>query len=141
MNKVSKWADVHSHIPYTGQVDVKIKQPAKLLRLRIPEWVEPNEVECVANGNKCNPGFDGRYLVVPDLSAGTVLTVTFPIPERTLSFEVEKQQYHVITRGNDVVDIYPKGRFCPFYQRGHMRQTETRWKNVRRFVSDESIYW
>ena len=30
LNRASKWADVDSHVPHTGEMDVKVKQPVAL---------------------------------------------------------------------------------------------------------------
>jgi hypothetical protein len=54
---------------------------------------------------------------------------------------VEKRTYTLVRRGNDVVHIDPPGRNGPRYQRGHYRQGETLWRNVRRFVPDQEIPW
>ena len=43
LNRASPWADVDSHIPYAGRVDVKIKQSVELF-IRIPEWTTPDQV-------------------------------------------------------------------------------------------------
>ena len=40
LNRASRWADVDSHLPYRGQVDVKVKAPVEL-SIRMPEWVMP----------------------------------------------------------------------------------------------------
>ena len=49
------------------------------------------------------------------------------------------EQATLIFKGNDVVDIEPKGINYPFYQRGHYRARNTLWKKVRRFESTESF--
>jgi len=40
-----------------------------------------------------------------------------------------------------VVWIDPAGKNRPLYQRGHYRQGETLWVNVRRFVPAAEIAW
>jgi len=40
-----------------------------------------------------------------------------------------------------VVHIDPPGKNRPLYQRGHYRQGETLWTNVRRFVPAQEIPW
>src|SRR5207253_10624685 len=35
LNRASPWADVQSCIPYTGQVDIKIKEPFRALKVRM----------------------------------------------------------------------------------------------------------
>src|SRR5262249_2882541 len=39
LNRASRWADVNSHLPYTGRVDIRVKERNRLL-VRIPEWVD-----------------------------------------------------------------------------------------------------
>jgi len=78
---------------------------------------------------------------VEALRAKDTVTVNFPISERKVETNIEKQNYFLTIKGNDVVDIYPRGRFCPLYQRRVYRQNTTRWKKVGRFVSSEPVYW
>jgi hypothetical protein len=140
LNRASRWADVDSHIPYTGQVDVKIKQRVDL-SVRIPEWVFPDQVRCRVNGQDRALGFAGRYARLGAVQPGDVATVTFPIGERTDKVWIEKAQYTLIRKGNDVVFIDPPGKYCPLYQREHYRESTVRWRKVQRFVSNENIYW
>ena len=140
LNRPSKWADVESHIPYVGQVDVKVKEAVDL-SIRIPEWVKPGEVHVDVNGQDRRVGWDGRYAVVGDVVPGDVATMTFPISERSDTVWIEKEKYTLVRKGNDVVAIDPPGRICPLYQREHYRQDRTRWKRRERFVSEEQISW
>ena len=141
MNRASPWADVHSHIPYAGQVDVHVKQPC-LLKVRIPEWVTPQEVACRVNDDERRLQWEGRYAIVGPVSVGAVATLSFPIAERTDAVNIEKQRYILTRKGNDVVSIYPRGRFSPFYQRDDYRDGATRWRKLERVVSEEeAIYW
>jgi len=140
LNRPSPWADIHSHIPYTGQVDVKVKQAVEL-SIRIPEWVSPSEVRCLAAGVERPLGWDGRYAQVGGAKPGDVITLTFPIAERTDVVNVDGKEYTLIRKGNEVVHIDPPGRCCPLYQREHYRVNTTRWRKVRRFVSKEILHW
>jgi hypothetical protein len=140
LNRASRWADVDSHIPYRGQVDVKIKQDLDL-EIRFAEWVRPGEARCTVDGAARDLTFNGRYAQVGAVKAGQTVTLIFPIPERTDRVIVEKRPYTLIRRGNEVVHIDPPGRNCPLYQRGHYRQGETLWTNVRRFVPAQEIAW
>ena len=140
MNRPSPWADVESHIPYVGRVDVKIKEPVEL-SIRIPEWAKPDDVRIQVNAQDRRIDWNGRHAVVGDVKPADVVTMTFPIWERRDTVWVEKEKYALVRKGNDVVAIDPPGRVCPLYQREHYRQDATRWKKARRFVSDEQIYW
>lgn len=141
LNRPSEWVDLHSHIPYTGLVEVNVKKLLKHLRIRIPQWVQPRQVRCVVNNRQRRLSWDGRYALVGPAKRGDKVTLTFPIAERHEMVHIEKQSYYFTIKGNDVVDVYPRGQFCPLYQRNSYRSSDTRWKKVRRFVSDESVYW
>jgi len=140
LNRASQWADVDSHIPYAGQVDVKIKKPVHL-SMRIPEWVSPADVRIRVDGQDIQVKFNGRYAQVGDVVPGSVVAMTFPIAERTDTIWVEKHRYTIVRKGNEVVAMDPMGEFCPLYQREHYRENATRWRKTERFVSDESIHW
>ena len=140
LNRPSPWADVHSHIPYAGQVDVLVKKPCQL-QVRIPEWVKPSDVDCRVNGEQRPVSWQGRYALIGEVQVQDAVNVTFPITERVAEVEIEKQHYILTLKGNEVVNIEPPGRDCPLYQREHYRQNVTRWKRMPRFVSDESLYW
>ena len=140
LNRPSQWADVHSHIPHSGRVDVTVKEPCKL-RLRIPEWAKPHEVECAVNGVSRPLRWVGRYALVGEVRPGEQAVVTFPIGERGVEVDIEKHRYALILRGNEVVDIDPPGNHCPLYQRHHYRTDATRWRKAERFVSEEQIVW
>ena len=140
LNRASPWADVDSHIPYAGQVDVRIKEPVAL-SIRIPEWVKRDEVRLKLNGNDRPVDRDGRYVDVGKVKPGDVATMTFPITERSDTVWIEKEDYMLVRKGNEVVAIDPPGRYCPLYQRDHYRQDSTRWRKIERFVSSERIYW
>src|SRR5262249_11198683 len=126
LNRASPWGDVDSHLPYAGQVDVKVKVSCKLA-VRLPEWIHPTETRRQVNGGERPVPFAGRYAEVGPVGPGDVATLTFPIAERTETMYVEKDRYTVIRKGNEVVFIDPPGRYCPLYQRDHYRENATRW--------------
>ncbi len=140
LNRASPWADVDSHLPYVGRVDVKVKEPVSL-SVRIPEWTEPAQVLVRVNGVPREVSWQARYAQVGDVTPGDIATLTFPIAERTDTVWVEKEQYTLVRKGNDVVAISPPGRCCPLYRREHYRVNVTRWTNARRFISTEQMRW
>ena len=140
LNRASRWADVESYIPYVGRVEVRVKQPVDL-SVRIPEWITPGETRCRVNGQERSPIWDGRYAQLGAVKPGDVVTVTFPIFERTDVVHIEKQRFTLVRKGNEVVSIDPPGRYCPLYQRHHYREGTPRWRKINRFVSDNLIDW
>ena len=140
LNRASPWADVDSHIPYNGQVDVRMKQSANL-SIRIPEWVEPEQARCRIGEVDRPLSWAGRYAQVGQVSGSDVVTLSFPICERKDVTYVEKEKYTLIRKGNDVVHIEPPGKYCPLYQREHYRSDTTRWRKTQRFASDLIIDW
>jgi hypothetical protein len=185
LNRASRWADVDSHLPYTGQVDVKVKEPVEL-SLRLPEGVRWEESTCtvngqaVGNGRRADFGFrisdfgfrngsrtvpvtsgvggdgglarrpaptvpdyepDGRYVQVGPVEAGDVVTLRFPLRERSERIHVERRTYRVLLRGNTCVAIDPPGVNCPLFQRDHYREDGTRWRRIERFVADKWVEW
>jgi len=140
LNRASKWADINSHIPYIGRVDIKVKEDINL-EVRIPEWVKPKEVKASVNGKIIKPKFDKRYALIGKVFAGDIVSLEFDIYETTRTVIVEKHKYTITTRGNDVVKIDPQGINCPLYQREHYRNGQTLWKKVKRYVPDSEIKW
>jgi len=139
-NRASPWADVDSHIPYEGKVEVKVKVPVEL-ELRIPEWVKPGEVRVQVNGQDREPGWAGRYAQAGAVRPGDVATLTFPIFERSERVQIQKQPYTLVRKGNDIVFVDPPGRYAPLFQRDHYRENSTRWRKVERFVADKPLHW
>ncbi len=139
LNRASPWADVDSHLPYAGRVDIDVKTLNRLL-VRMPEWVATHAVKLQLNGVERNYGWQGRYLDAGAVHPGQRVRILFPIEERTVTLEGpfgNIPKLTLVLRGNDVVDISPKGVDCPLYQRAHYRQGKTLWKKVTRFEPAE----
>ena len=140
LNRASAWADVDSHIPYKGQVDIKVKQPLHLY-VRIPEWVKPEEAGARLNGEPRNVSFDGRYADFGPVKPDDVAVLTFPISETEDLVSIEHQKYMLVRKGNEVVAIDPPGSRSPIYQRAHYRVNDTRWRQIERYAPDMQLEW
>jgi hypothetical protein len=117
---------------------VKVKKPVDL-SLRIPEWVKPEQAKCQVNRQDRTLAWDGRYAKVGNVKPGDLVTMSFPIFERTDQVWIEKKEYTLVRKGNEVVSIDPPGVIHPLYQREHYRQNEPRMRKVTRFVSSEEV--
>lgn len=133
LNRASPWADVDSYLPYEGRVDVKMKVTCDL-KVRIPEWVKPDEVVGLVNGEARQLAFQGRYALMRSVEPGDLVTITFPIFEQSVDTTIGNVPYTLIIKGNDVVSIDPPGKWVPFYQRAKYRENQVHWVNRERFV-------
>ncbi|MGH9162734.1 MAG: hypothetical protein ACRD2X_22430 [Vicinamibacteraceae bacterium] len=143
LNRASKWADIHSYLPYEGRVDVKVKAALPKLTIRVPAWVESRSeaVECRINGSRRRLGWQGRYVDVGAVDAGDEVALTFPIAEREVRERIGGVDYTLILKGSSVVFIDPTGEYHRLYQRDHYRASQVRWRRASRFVPDDETYW
>lgn len=138
MNRACSWADIDSHLPYRGQVDVKLKRSCEVA-LRMPEWAQAADCAITVNGAAVRPDLDGRYLVVHG-GEGDAVVLRCPLTERKDTLRINDTDYRVVVRGNEIVDIDPPGARCPIFQRPEYRQDETRWIDRERFVSHDALH-
>ena len=137
LNRASAWADIDSHIPYRGQVDVRLKRDCEVA-LRIPEWASPQACRFSANGSDNHTMWEGRYIVARG-KPGETLRFQCPIAERSETISIVEEDYRVVVRGNDIVDIDPPGIHRPMFQRPQVRTKETQWRTVERFVPEAVV--
>jgi len=144
MNRASRWADVYSYVPYQGGVDLKVKEPCREVLVRAPEWVESKSarMQCKVNGAARSLQWAGRYISAGAAQPGDVVSLTFPIEERTVKEKIGPESYTLVIKGNTVVSIDPAGKNGPLYQgREKYRTSEVAWRQVNRFVPEQSIEW
>ncbi len=144
-NRASDWADIDSHIPYSGQVDVRVKMNI-MVEVRLPDYVEPHEVTCRVDGKPRELMFKGRYAQVGEVDKDQVATLEFPMPERAQKVLIQgppggEVEYTLVLRGNSVVSIDPPGEYLPYYQRGHYRTGKTLYRKVTRFIPKDELRW
>ena len=140
LNRASSWLDVDSHLPYEGKVVLKVKD-APRTAVRIPDWTDRSRVTCHVNGTQQDLAWDGSYIQVRGLKRGDEVAVEFPMREITLFTQIAAVPYKLTIKGNTVIDIDPKGKIYPLYQRDHYRQDRAPLKKVARFVSSGAITW
>jgi hypothetical protein len=145
LNRASSWADVYSHIPYDGRVDLKMKKEVRHVAIRMPEWLDrPStaKVSCTVNGKARRFSMQGRYLNAGSVKRGDEIIVRFLISERTVPDQkIGNRTYTMVVKGNTVVSMDPAGEQCPMYARAQYRSSAARQKVVRRFLANEQIDW
>ncbi|MDR0294155.1 MAG: glycoside hydrolase family 127 protein [Oscillospiraceae bacterium] len=139
MNMETPDAEIISYIPYTGRVEIRPKKSGELW-LRLPDWARAETAEITVNGIPLSVKAEGTYVVV-SAAAGDEVILNMPITETKTAILVEKRRYTITLRGNDVVDIKPRGDFCPLFNRSRYGGGEAAYRTVTRFVTDEDIYW
>ena len=140
LNRASRWLDVDSYLPYEGKVVLKIKD-APRVAVRIPQWTDANQVSCQVNGKDLPLDWDGSYIQINELKSGDQVTIQFPMRETTVIQRISDVPYKLKLKGNTVVDIDPKGKIYPLYQRDHYLKDKAPMKKVSRFVSTDTIQW
>jgi hypothetical protein len=148
LNRASKYADIDSHIPYNGRVDIKLKQDLKL-EVRMPDYVTLNDVKVTVDSKPADVAFNARYAQIKNVKKGQTVTVTFPLKEETKTVRLRyyeptfyiAEYYTLKMKGNTVIDISPKGKWCPLYQRDKYKSSETKYIDAQRFVCDKELPW
>ncbi|MGH7578212.1 MAG: hypothetical protein ACREM1_24240, partial [Longimicrobiales bacterium] len=152
LNRASTLADVNSYLPYTGRVEVHMKQ-ARRLRVRIPSWVAAADVTCSVNGRSSACSMVGRYLDVGRVAPGDKVVVEFP-PSRS-HFDVVagaktpapfNRAYAVEMKGFVVVALTPKDPrpeeiIVPAYTRADYREDTPRFRTTTRFAPYDELRW
>jgi hypothetical protein len=145
LNRASTWADIYSHIPYAGKVQVKVKKPIESLRVRMPEWIETHSgtVAAQANGQRRPFRWEGRYLNLGSARPGEMIEVSFPIPLRRRKETIGDVTYTLEIKGNTVVSLDPPGDKVhgQLYQRASYLTERAPVRKVERFVPEEPIDW
>ncbi len=123
LNRESPWLRVESWLPYEGRVRI-VNHKARRVRIRVPLWVNPAQVQCQLAGRPVVPERFGRYLGFENLSPGDVVTLELPLQNRVERFSFNGQEFAAELRGNTVVDLTPRqqGDGYPIYEREAMKK-------------------
>lgn len=114
LNRASPWVDVDSYLPASGKVVLHIKD-AERVRIRMPEWCAPRDVRVEVDDQPRRPLIEGPHVHLGWLHPGDQVTLTFPVPERTIHRVIGEIPYRLTLRGSNVVDIDPPGHAYPLY--------------------------
>ncbi|MDR0293284.1 MAG: YDG domain-containing protein [Oscillospiraceae bacterium] len=110
LNRSSCLLDVHSYLPYTGRVELAVKD-AKAVSVRLPLWVDWKTVSVAGAGY----GRVGHYLILTNLSPGANISITFDLAERTepqiLKWKESDPFYNSTLPGASWIPADPKNKF------------------------------
>ncbi|OXS54726.1 hypothetical protein B1A99_25710 [Cohnella sp. CIP 111063] len=124
LSRGSRKLDVSSYLPYEGKVVLDVREDIPKLQVRIPEWAGFTKVRIVreldgetTEGTGSEPSrWAGQcFLQLGAARAGETITVTFPLSVRTTTETALGEQFVTHWRGDDVVDISPRGKRKPLY--------------------------
>jgi hypothetical protein len=124
LSRNSPWVEVIGHQPYQGLLDLIIHD-APTLQVRIPEWVNENEIAVTADGKALKfQMMPNRYIQLQGLKPGDQLWVEYPLRQVPIQEMVSGQMYKVRWRGDTVVSISPEGKKYPIFQRSWMEKEQ-----------------
>ena len=104
----------------------------------MPAGVSAGAVKARVNGGAVSPQVEGRRLVFDGLAPGEVVTIEFPVEERTETFTLDGADYRARFRGATLVDISPRQQSpagYPIYLRDHLQANQAPLKKATRCVS------
>lgn len=142
LNRASPWLDIDSYLPHEGRVVVRIKT-AERLALRLPRWVDRSEVAVKIGGRGVSAAKVGAYLLCQGLTRDCEVEVEFPVREETVSFATGGTTYQCRFRGNDLVEISPRGGgpSYPMYVDRGSAGPGTPMRTLTRYVTDTILPW
>lgn len=110
---------VVSCLPHRGEVDVFVRSARRVL-VRVPQWAPRAGVKVYVDKKPAALLWDGDYVVFQKTEFGQQLTVTYPIRVAEVRERVMLSDYVEKWRGNTIVDIQPRGKWIPMYERPHL---------------------
>jgi DUF1680 family protein len=113
-------ATVTSHEPAAGRLDV-VPRADTALRLRVPSWATPDSVTVWIDGVERDAPWEGGYVVVDAVPAGSRVSLRYGLAERTEAFTVNDETTLAHWRGGTVVDVDPDRGPVPIYQSQNAR--------------------
>ena len=112
-SRSTPWADVRSHLPRAGKVEVTMRQQGSL-SVRMPDDVRRDRIT-VAAPNRWT--WSDGSVEVDGLVPGAQVMINFPLTEHDETVRVLGDEYRVSWRGDTVMGIDPPGGAGPLYRR------------------------
>ena len=115
-NRKSPLANVVSCLPHRGELDITVGTAKKVL-VRVPAWAPKPDVKAYVAKKPVAVQWDGQYVVFDKVTKGQLLTVTHPLRIAEVKETIYGTEYTEKWRGNTIVDIAPKGKWIPMFNR------------------------
>jgi hypothetical protein len=122
-SRPTAWGDVVGYQPFAGRLDVHMKVP-RSLSVRIPGWAAWSEVQVSVNDQPAQYERQGAYARLPQLQAGDVVSVRYPLPIESRTYRLGDDMGVATYKGATAVNITPGGTFWPLYRRDHYLGSE-----------------
>jgi hypothetical protein len=140
INRASTWLDVDSYLPFEGKVVLKNKK-AQSVFVRIPLWVDKSALHSQVGKRKVKNDWFDQYLRFENLKAKDIITIEFPMVEKT-----ERWTLHGTTRicrfkGNTLIEISPPIHPAAYCRRQRFLDDKAPLKKVTRYVTEKMLIW
>lgn len=109
-------AEIIGNEPWAGYIQVKLRQPRRVM-IRVPEFAGTHAVTAELDGAVVPITWKGRYAIFEGLRPGQVAAVHYPLREISRDYQVAGADYRGQWRGNTMLQIDPKGKPYPIYDR------------------------
>ena len=146
LNRDSKRILIKSHRPYEGKIEILIHDAPKLF-VRIPDWVNKNNVKVTVDAESKDYEWEGNYVKLAGLNPKQNVTITYPLRMLHVktriggAIDVEPPEYTLTWRGNTVVELTPKGNLCPLYQREYFKKEKASLKKTTFYFPNHEIHF
>jgi hypothetical protein len=106
-------AEIRGYQPFQGRLTVRLKEDC-VVRVRIPDFVEPGALKAEAGGAAAPVKVWGNYAELGRHPRGTTLTINYPLEARTEEVQIgnpgfRHYRYRVHWRGDTVMEMEPVG--------------------------------
>jgi len=120
IDKLLPQAEIRGYQPFKGLLTIRLRQ-ACAVRVRVPDFVEPNDLAVDVNGAQVAAKVFGNYLELGPRAEGDSLRIAYPLPLVTEEEEIgnpgfRHYRYRVTWKGDTVVRMEPVG---PQYTTGY----------------------
>ena len=104
-------AEIRGFQPFKGLLTIQLKETC-VVRVRIPDFVEPGAVIVDVNGAKVQAKIFGNYLELGQRTRGETIRITYPLPLTTEEVAIgnpgfRHYRYRVTWKGDTVVRMEP----------------------------------